>query len=132
MARCRCFQLMMQVARAAAARDGFIQNRTAFHLLHVLAKVADVKALGNRDLAFVGLFFAHDHAEERRLAGAVGPHQANLFAGIQLKRSVDENQLLAVLFIDIGKRDHPSIISASFSTVAQFLAVQVVESFESK
>ena len=91
-----------------------------------------VQLLGNRDVAFVGIFLAHDHAEERGLAGAVGTDQPDLLAGVQLKRSVDEDQLLAVLLVDIGKRNHYSIISDSFSTVAQFLAVQVVESFESK
>ena len=88
--------------------------------------------LGTVTVAVVRLFFAHDHAEQRRLAGAVRANQADLFAGVQLKRSVDKDQLLAVLLIDVGKRDHYSIISESFSTVAQFLAVHVVESFESK
>ncbi len=130
---------MMQIARAPAARDGFIQHRAPLHLLHVLAEVADVQPLGNRHCTFVRLLLAHDHAKKRRLARAVGSNQADLFAGIQLKRSVDKNQLLAVLLIDSGKRDHSSIISAtlsglseSLSTVAQFLAVQMVESFESK
>ncbi len=43
------FQLVMQIARAAAARDGFIQHRPALHLLHVLAEIADVQPLRNRD-----------------------------------------------------------------------------------
>ncbi len=103
------FQLMMQIARAAAARDRLIQHRPALHLLHVLPEIADVQPLGNRDLAFVGLLFADDHAEERRLARAVGANQADLLAGVQLKRSVDKNQLLAVLLIDIGKRNHASL-----------------------
>jgi hypothetical protein len=100
------FQLMMQIAGPSAARDGFIQNRAPLHLLYILAKIADVKALGNGDRPFVRFLLVHDHAKEGGLAGAIGPHQADLLAGIQLKRSVDKNQLLAVLFIDIGKRDH--------------------------
>ena len=62
--------------------------------------------LGTETVAVVRLLLAHDHAEQRGLAGAVGANQADLFAGVQLKRSVDKDQLLAVLLIDIGKRDH--------------------------
>ena len=79
------FELMVQIARAAAAGDGFVEHRAALHLFDVLAEVADGQLLGNRDVAFVGLFFAHHHAEERGLAGAVGTHQADLLAGVQLK-----------------------------------------------
>ena len=101
------FQFVMQIADAPAAGDGFIEHRAALHLLHVLAEVADGQLLRNRDLAFVGRFLADDHAEQRGLAGAVGADQADLLAGVQLKGGVDEDQLLAVLLVDIGERDHP-------------------------
>ena len=116
------FQLMMQIAGAPAAGDGFIEHRPALHLLHVLAEVADGQLLGNRDVAFVGIFFADDHAEERGLAGAVGADQADLLAGVQLKGSVDEDQLLAVLLVDVGKRNHRKY-QASRSGVANLAAV---------
>ena len=64
-----------------------------------------VSFFGNRDFAFVGVFLADDHAEERGLAGAVGTDQADLLAGVQLKGGVDEDQLLAVLLVDVGKGD---------------------------
>ena len=86
------FEFVVQIAHAAAAGDGFVEHRAALHLLHVLAEVADGELLGNRDVAFVGGFLADDHAEERRLAGAVGSDQADLLAGVQLKGSVDEDQ----------------------------------------
>ena len=35
------FQLVVQVAQAAAARDGFVEDGAALHLLDVLAEVAD-------------------------------------------------------------------------------------------
>ena len=57
------FQLVVQIADASAAGDGFIQHRTALHLLDVLAKIADGQLLGNRDVALVGGFLADDHAE---------------------------------------------------------------------
>ena len=85
------FELVMQIAGAAAAGDGFIEHRAALHLLDVLAEVADGELLRNRDGALVGVFLAHDHAEKRGLAGAVGAHQADLLAGVQLKGCVDED-----------------------------------------
>ena len=55
----------------AAAGDRLVEHRAARHLLDVLAEVADGQLLRDRDLALVGRLLAHDHAEERRLAGAV-------------------------------------------------------------
>jgi hypothetical protein len=36
----------------------------------------------------------------------IGTDQPDFFAGIQLKRSIHEEQLLAILLIDVGERDH--------------------------
>ena len=101
------FQFVVQIADAAAAGDGFVEHGAALHLFHVLAEVADGQLLGDGDVAFVGVFFADHHAEERGLAGAVGSDQADLLAGVQLKGGVDEDELLAVLFVDVGKGNHP-------------------------
>ena len=100
------FELVVQVADAAAAGDGLVEHGAARHLLDVLAEVADGEPLRDRDLAFVGRLFADDHAEERGLAGAVGADQADLLAGIELKGGVDEDELLAVLLVDVGEGDH--------------------------
>src|SRR6266404_8319405 len=56
--------------------------------------------------ALVGSFLADHHTEERCLARPIGTDQSDFFAGIQLKRSVDEEQLLAILLIDVRERDH--------------------------
>src|SRR5258708_31748103 len=66
------FELMMQVARTAAAGDRFIQNRAALHLLHVLTKIAEREFPWDRDVALVGRFFARDHAKTRGLARTIG------------------------------------------------------------
>jgi hypothetical protein len=95
----------MQIADAPAAGDGFIERRAARHFLDILAEVADGELAGHGNFAVVGSLLAHHHAEQRGFTGAVGAHQADFFARIQLERSVDENELLAVLLIDIGKRD---------------------------
>ena len=100
------FELVMQIADAAAAGDGLIEDGAARHLLDVLAEVADGELLRDRDLAVVRRFFAGDHAENRRLAGAVGSDEPDLFAGIELERRVHEEDLLAVLLVDVRERDH--------------------------
>ncbi len=98
---------MVQIAYASAAGNGFIQHRAAGHLFHVLAEIADREPPGNGDFALVWSFLAHNHAEKRGLTRAIRPHQTDFFARIELEGSVHKNQLPAVLFIDIGKRDHP-------------------------
>ena len=48
MARCNASSLVMQVARPAAARDRLVQNRSPLHLFHILPRIADMEAPGNR------------------------------------------------------------------------------------
>ena len=81
------------------------------HLLDVLPEVADGEPLRHGDVAFVRRFLADDHPEERGLAGAVRPDQADFLARIELERRVDEQNLLAVLLADVGERNHGSIMS---------------------
>ena len=100
------FELVMQVADAAAARDRFVEHRAARHLFDVLAEVADRQLLRHGDVALVRPLFARDHPEDRGLAGAVRPDQADLLTRIELERRVDEEDLLAVLLADVRERDH--------------------------
>ena len=100
------FEFMMQVARASTAGNGFIEHGAAGHLFHILAEIADGQFLRNRYFAFIGIFLAHHHAEERSLARAVGTHQPHLLSRVQLKGGFDENELLAVLLANVGKRNH--------------------------
>jgi hypothetical protein len=48
-------ELVVQLTDLAAAGDRLVDHRAARHLAHVLAEVADGHALGQRDLAVVGL-----------------------------------------------------------------------------
>ena len=109
-------QLVVQVAHAAAARDGLVEHGAARHLLHVLAEVADGELPGDRDLALVGGLLAHDHAEEGRLARAVGPDEADLLARVELEGGVDEEDLPAVLLAEVGEGDHTVRVDGSGST----------------
>src|SRR5581483_7637687 len=97
---------MMKVAHAPASCDGFIQYGAAGHLLDILTKVADREPLRRADFTVIGSLFAHNHAKERRLPGAVRAYEAHLLTGIQLERRVNEDELTAVLFVDVGKRNH--------------------------
>src|SRR5262249_61738799 len=90
----------------STAGDSLIEDRPALHLLHILTEVANGQLFRNRDIALIGCFLANHHAEQSRLAGAIGTDQADLLAGVQLKGSVHEDQLLAVLLVDVRKRDH--------------------------
>ena len=95
---------MVQIAHAPAAGDGFVEHRAALHLFHVLAEVADGQLLRDGNIAIVGRLLADDHAEERGLAGAVGPDQPDLLAGVQLEGGIDEDQLLPVLLVECWKK----------------------------
>src|SRR5579883_1251422 len=97
---------MMRIAHPPAARDGFIERRAPAHLLDILAEIADGEPLRHGDLALIGIFLADNHAEERRLARPIRPDQPDALAGIQLKRGVDEDELLAILLVDRGEGNH--------------------------
>ena len=75
-------KLVMQIAELPAAGDGFVENRPAFHFLHVLTEVADCQLLRNRNLALVRGLLADDHAEQSGLPCTVGTHQADLLTGV--------------------------------------------------
>ena len=76
---------MVEVAGAAAAGYGFVENGAALHFFYVLAEVTDGEFFGHRDGALVGVFFADYHAEEGGFAGAVGSDEADFFAGVELE-----------------------------------------------
>jgi hypothetical protein len=97
---------VVQRASAAAAGNRLVEDAPPRHLFHILAEVADRQFFRDRDFPLVRRLFPHDHAKERRLASAVRPDQADLFAGIELKRRVDEQNLTTVLLADSIERDH--------------------------
>lgn len=57
-------------------------------------------------MAIVGLFLADDHAEQRRLAGAIRPDQPGLLAFLKTHRRIDEQNLVAVLLADVIEANH--------------------------
>ena len=102
----------------------FVEDRAARHLLDVLPEVADRQLLRHVDRAVVGRLLADDHAEDGGLAGAVRADEADLLAGIELERRVDEEQLLAVLLADVGEGDHPDSVRLNQTPPALRIQVQ--------
>ena len=78
----------------------------AGHLADVLAEIADGDAAIDGHLALVGLLLARDHPEQRRLAGAVGPDEADLLALFERRGGLDEEDLVAVLLADVVETNH--------------------------
>ena len=78
----------------------------ARHLADILAEIADRHAGIDRHLAIVGLLLAGDHAEKRRLAGAVGPDKSHLLSLLEAHRRVDEQDLMAVLLADVVEANY--------------------------
>src|SRR5690606_3987081 len=62
----------------------------------VLVDVSELDGLADAEAPGVGLDLARDHAEERRLARAVGPDHADDAAGWEAEGEVLEEHLLAV------------------------------------
>ncbi len=86
----------------------------ARHFPDLLAEIADRHAGIDADQAVIGLFAAGDHAEQRRLAGAVGADQADLFALHDAHRGVDKQDLVAVLLGDIVEADHGVMLTYKY------------------
>ena len=76
----------------------------------VVAALIDVAELDRRadpEFALVGLFLAHEHPQQRRLAGAVGADDADDAAGRQAEVDVLEDHAIAVRFAEVRGLDRP-------------------------
>src|SRR5260370_34295586 len=100
-------EFVVKIADSPTAGDGLIEDRAALHLFHILTKVADGHLLGNRDLTFIGGLLTNHQAEEGRFAVAVSAIQTDLLARVQLKGSINKEQLFHILLMNIRKREHP-------------------------
>lgn len=67
----------------------------------LLRQIADLEPLRQCDGARVGRDLAGDDAEYGRLAAAVGAHQPDRLAGVQLQRHVVEHHPLAELLANV-------------------------------
>ena len=71
----------MRGAGRTERHEAFHRDRHNRIALHVLWHVADAQAGALKHLAAIGFHDAQDHADERRLAGAVEPDQGDDFPG---------------------------------------------------
>src|ERR1700691_5685697 len=94
------------ISRQVELQSKVYQSHLSWIYRNLSPHFFDRQLPGDRDRALVGSFLADHHTEQRCLARPIGTDQPNFFAGIQLKRSVHEEQLLAILLIDVGERDH--------------------------
>jgi hypothetical protein len=83
--------------------------QTGLVVLEVLAALLDERHLRGRadlDGAAVGLLLARDHAEQRRLAGAVRADDADDRAGRHLEAEVVDEEAVAEALADVDELDH--------------------------
>ena len=80
--------------------DGMNSHTGALHFLDDLI----VLAIG--EIAAVGVQFAEQHGKQRRLARAVGPHQAGFLARVEGERGVFEERFGAAREAELVKADH--------------------------
>jgi hypothetical protein len=79
---------------------GGIEHRLARNGFELLRQVADAEAGTFADGALVRRFFAENHAEQGRLAGAVRTDEADPRVRPQMRGGVGEQNLRGILFTD--------------------------------
>ena len=78
--------------RVVAAGDFLVHGVVGHEVVAALIDVAELDRRADLQLAVVRLLLAHEHAEQRRLAGAVGADDADDAAGRQAEVHVLEDQ----------------------------------------
>src|SRR3984885_12494441 len=101
---------LLQLGRHRADGPGAVHHfgyRTAArHFTDILAEIADGDATIDRHLTLVRDLLARDHPEKRGLAGTIGADQADLFALLERRGGLDEEDLVADLLGNVIETDH--------------------------
>jgi hypothetical protein len=98
--------LLLQRQQLLEGEDDLVVDRTAVVDDAVLGEVADGRVRGHADRSGVGLLEAREHAEQRRLARAVGARQSDPVPLLDVPRDVLEEDLLAVTLGQALDVDH--------------------------
>ncbi|MNS57998.1 hypothetical protein D3C72_909030 [compost metagenome] len=94
-----------QLGQAGVAADHEVGGRL-LGLGHVLRDLGHAPLLGNVEVAAVFVQRAVEQREQRRLAGAVASHQADLFAGVEIDGGAVQQFLGAAAKNDVFESDH--------------------------
>ena len=101
---------LLQLGPNGAHRPGAVHDlghgAMPRHFANVLVEIADGDAAIRRHLALVGRILAGDHTEQRRLAGSIRSDKANPLAFQETGRSLDEQEMIAVLLADVFETNH--------------------------
>ena len=109
-------ELVVQLAHASAAGDRLVQHRPAGHFLDVLPEIADRHPRGTDTSPSSGCSSPTIILKMVVFPAPFGPDETDLFTGIQLKGGVDEENLAAVLFAEVGERDQFTILNRKLKT----------------
>ena len=99
------FELVMQVAELAAARDGFVEHPNGRYLFHILAEIPDCRLSRDRTSPLSG-------SPPRQSSGRASSCRTRLFGQarpfplVQLERGVDEQELLPYCLLMPEERIH--------------------------
>ena len=99
-------ELVLELADLGRAPQHRVEHRAPRDLGQLLGQEADAQVLGTVHVARVGRLLAEQDLDERRLAGAVVPHQRRAPARDQRQGHVPEQLLAPEGFGHAGHRDH--------------------------
>ena len=88
-------ELVLQVDQRGEPRLDDLDQRLAGLEVGLLPQQADPDSRPDEELTVIGLFQAGQDLDQRGLAGAVGPDQADPLAGANLERQLGEDRIAA-------------------------------------
>ena len=87
---------LAEIEHVVAAGDFLPDGLVRIERVAALIDIAQLHAVADFDFPGIGLFLAGQHAEQRRLAGAVGTDDADNAAGRQLEGKIVDQQPVAI------------------------------------
>ena len=120
-------QLLLGRDHVAGAREGVLAQRQPELERRPLVVQRDARALLERELAAVDLGLPGEHAEQRRLAGAVRPGEREPLAALDLEADAVEEQVPGELLLQVVGNDdgHATSVGTGASVDASSYAAGV-------
>ncbi len=98
-------ELLLGLDEVARAAEGVLAQAQPVLQRRPLVVEGDARPLRERELASVAFALAHEHAQQRRLAGAVWPGKGQSVAALDRERDALEQQRAGKLLAQIGGGD---------------------------